>query len=497
MEATENLKTILADIILASSIHGIPGIIRTRKICFKFIWAISFVISASICAYMLIKSISDYFDFELVTTTTVKTEMPTVFPKITICNNNPLMTNEAIEYVDKMFNEWNIKNKDFYELYENPANKTIYTSMNLYISKMTILSHAHNSTDEFRKSLGLSIGDMLISCFFALVPCSPNDFEWYFDPFNGNCFKFKMNNNEFSKVTKEGMLNGLRLELFVGQVLSIKNLAFGNGLVIFINNQTVTPSPFDGYEIETGKQTNLHLEKLRIKKVYKPYGECTRNLNEENAFNSEILKKTLDNYKYYQQKDCLNICLQEYIIQKLNCFSTLIRYNSSNIQPCIKTNDIVTVFLLIKDFFVKIPSECIEGCPLECDSEKYTFMVSSLDYPTKVYAELIGKETVIMSRYGNRTPKYEELKESILKLNINYQELEYTLIEESQKTTWIDLISNIGGTLGLFTGFSFLSVVEFFEIIFEIWRVKGRKIFALKNDNLFISNFHLAPKNLQ
>ena len=70
----------------------------------------------------------------------------------------------------------------------------------------------------------------------------------------------------------------------------------------------------------------------------------------------------------------------------------------------------------------------------------------------------------------------------ILKLNINYQELAYTLVEESQKTTWLDLLSNVGGTLWLFTGFSFLSLFEFFEIIFEIALYKKTKIVSFKND---------------
>jgi hypothetical protein len=98
----ENLKAILSEIILASSIHGIPGILRTKHTFFKFVWAISFILSASACAFMLIKSINEYFKYEIVTTTTVKTEMPAKFPKITICNSNPLMTDEAIKYVKKV-----------------------------------------------------------------------------------------------------------------------------------------------------------------------------------------------------------------------------------------------------------------------------------------------------------------------------------------------------------------------------------------------------------
>ena len=105
-----------------------------------------------------------------------------------------------------------------------------------------------------------------------------------------------------------------------------------------------------------------------------------------------------------------------------------------------------------------------------------------MDYPTKVFADYIGKKSAILKRYGNRTPSYDELKGSLVKLNINFQSLQYKLVEESQKTTWLDLISNIGGTLGLFTGFSFLSLVELLEIMFEICRVKSSNKLDFKNN---------------
>jgi hypothetical protein len=478
----ENLKSILSEIILASSLHGIPGILRTKRTFFKFVWAISFIISASVCAFMLIKSINDYFKYEIVTTTTVKTEMPSLFPEITICNSNPLMTDEAIKYVNTILDEWN--RKDFFELYSTFNENMDFTSMNLYISKLAILAKSldKNRTNEFRKSLGFSIDDMLISCVFSLLHCSPSDFEWYFDSIHGNCFIFKGNQN--LRVTKEGMLNGLRLEIFVGEALSIKNFAFGNGLTVFINNETLLPLPFDGYEVSTGKETNIHLEKLRIKKVYEPYGECTLNLNTENSYDSDLYRETFKNYNYYRQKECLNTCLQAVIIKNYSCYSTLFPFISSYVQPCLKLDIIVQVFSFIQFFFFhNYQNECLIGCPLECESESYAFTVSSLDYPSKVFADYISKKHSIMSRYGNRTPSYDELKGSLVKLNINFQSLQYTLVEESQKTTWLDLISNIGGTLGLFTGFSFLSLVEVLEIVFEICRVKSSNIFLFTKTN--------------
>ena len=43
-----------------------------------------------------------------------------------------------------------------------------------------------------------------------------------------------------------------------------------------------------------------------------------------------------------------------------------------------------------------------------------------------------------------------------------------TFVNEEIKTQLADLISNIGGFLGLFLGLSFLSLIEFVEILIQI-----------------------------
>jgi hypothetical protein len=49
------------------------------------------------------------------------------------------------------------------------------------------------------------------------------------------------------------------------------------------------------------------------------------------------------------------------------------------------------------------------------------------------------------------------------------------LISEKAKTEPYNFISNIGGTLGLFLGISFLSFIEILEIIYEIICFLNRK----------------------
>ena len=63
---------------------------------------------------------------------------------------------------------------------------------------------------------------------------------------------------------------------------------------------------------------------------------------------------------------------------------------------------------------------------------------------------------------------YEDLKKSYFSITVFYPELKYTLIEQKPKSEMADLVSSIGGLLGLFVGVSFLSFIEIFELIFEI-----------------------------
>ena len=74
---------------------------------------------------------------------------------------------------------------------------------------------------------------------------------------------------------------------------------------------------------------------------------------------------------------------------------------------------------------------------------------------------------LINEQYSN-LPNIKHIKSvlhnKILELNVYYDDLSYTLIEEDKKMDLIDVMANVGGTLGLFLGVSFLSFfVEFFS----------------------------------
>jgi hypothetical protein len=87
-------------------------------------------------------------------------------------------------------------------------------------------------------------------------------------------------------------------------------------------------------------------------------------------------------------------------------------------------------------------------------------------------------QSLIKKRLGSLS--YIDLKQNVARVQIFYNELKETFISEEIKTKIFDLVSNIGGTLGLFLGLSFLSLIEFFEIFFQILIIS---LFKRKNQN--------------
>ena len=103
---------------------------------------------------------------------------------------------------------------------------------------------------------------------------------------------------------------------------------------------------------------------------------------------------------------------------------------------CINKNNIV------------INSKCVIECPEKCDSVKY--------------------ETFYSFTKFERNNSFNVKIDDYVAFGVYFDSLDYTLIDQIPKMNKLDLISNIGGNLGLFIGVSFLSFAEIIELFIEI-----------------------------
>ena len=125
------------------------------------------------------------------------------------------------------------------------------------------------------------------------------------------------------------------------------------------------------------------------------------------------------------------------------------------------------------DFYIKnFNVNCMPHCPLECDHLEYQITTTFSQYPTRRFVEndLLVNSPFIKSHLfpANEAYDYALVKESVLSLNVYFDDLSYTEYNQYAKTKLSDLISNVGGITGVFVGASLLSFIEIVETAIEL-----------------------------
>jgi amiloride-sensitive sodium channel subunit alpha/amiloride-sensitive sodium channel subunit gamma len=454
----------------SSTSHGLPNIARTDSKILRLLWTVSFLASTAACAYLLYLSVIGYLNFDVVTKISVYDEVPSQFPTVTICNSYPFGSDNSTPFLEEKF-------KIFFGTSDlNLILANFESNYFLFVKYLIWISAADPSlSDDFKKSLGLTIDDMLISCQFSGYKCSKDDFVWFYSSFYGSCYKFNSGKNStggnvpLKSLNQIGKINGLRLELYMGH--NNKPFDFINpttGAHIFISNYTVTQSPNEGLDAATSKETNIAVRRTLKYRLPSPYSDCIDDVYDENASDSFFFKSIVKSGIRYRFTDCLNLCFLRSLKEKCGCYDINLS-NIYNVRPCINLTDVSCDFYAFTDFFKSdVQQTCGPDCPVECNSEFLSFSTGLLEYPSIGYGNFIKNLNKVKSKFPNNSVAFEELKQSTLAINVYYDDLKYTVIEESASMDLITLIAGMGGTLGLFIGVSFLSFVEIFEILVRI-----------------------------
>jgi hypothetical protein len=469
---SDTFKRIIIGSFVDSTAHGIGHIFKRENIFLKFMWLICFLVSAGLCGYFLEISITEYLQHETVTHTEIVTELPAVFPSVSICNENIFANNQ---YAAKLLNDLFVQSgiisngSSLTQTYPNGIYRDY--SFLRYFAGLNAINPSKPSSE--KKKLGLTLDQMMISCMYNLVKCSVDDFEWFMDPIYGNCYTFNGGRNSSGlyvpdkTATRPGKLNGLTLELYVPQVVDFNFLSFTAGVHVNIHNKSILPIFFDGIDASVGFQTNFAISKEFISKLPTPFSECTDDLS---LYNATYLQAIRSLNVSYRQEDCFTLCYQASVVAKCKCYNPTMPFWRNDTGPCLsywQANCDIEQFI---DFFSQdVGSVCGKDCPLECDMLKYSISTSFMAYPSVAYANFLSNNPNFRSIYSNATnASYEDIRNNVLSLNIYYDTLSYMQISEKEKLSTVELVSNLGGTLGLFLGISFLSFVELADLALQI-----------------------------
>ena len=246
--------------------------------------------------------------------------------------------------------------------------------------------------------------------------------------------------------------------LFVGPLSSQNKYPtyHSTGLRIFVHNNSFLSSSADEVLVETGKHTSITIKKIFTHKTPAPHSEC----QDLTHYRSDLYDYIKENHVEYRQKDCFELCLQKLIIDNCTCFYTWLPVYGASLFPCFNATQFKCLAIKFNESIAEIESLCSAQCPLECDYVSYELGMSSLSFPSKQFFDSL--------KYNANEFNLQNYSQTHLGLDIYFPIKQYTEIRETPKTTFVDLVSNIGGALGVFLGLSIFSFVEILEIILQI-----------------------------
>ena len=124
-------------------------------------------------------------------------------------------------------------------------------------------------------------------------------------------------------------------------------------------------------------------------------------------------------------------------------------------------------------------SSCHDLCPIDCKVSSYTTSISYSEFPTKIFYQdfLFNGKLEKYRQYFAANLSYPIMKKSLTSVFIYFDQLQFTHISEQEAMSTSVLISNIGGTLGLFAGISLLSLLELVELFIYVLGVLLRALF--------------------
>lgn len=266
------------------------------------------------------------------------------------------------------------------------------------------------------ESSNIDILEVMVYCDFAGEICNKETEFENFRIFNSNsslnCIRYNgyiNSSTEFKVAPGIDYLNGLQIGFQLPSLhQNILVFITDHYLNSYSNRASLLLIPYDIY--------NIYIKKSENKRLQAPYNPCVKMTD-----------------KTYLQENCIDKCVHEKVLTKYNC-TLLGFYMKKEIdKEC--------------DFIEKkrklFERGCKESCPRECDSTTFDFTVTA-----------------------NRL-KYLNFTNNTILFYIYFSDLSYMEITQIPQMTRSAFTSSIGGSLALFIGVRFLSIIEILEFLIE------------------------------
>jgi len=220
-------------------------------------------------------------------------------------------------------------------------------------------------------------------------------------------------------------------------------------LFYYINDAYTEPTSSENIKfILPGTMNNFILEKTVETKLEYPFNNCWERVN---LPDTPLVRQLSAANITYRQVNCFEICYQKYV--QNYALEHRISENEAREREGVKNYD--------------TEKNCKLLCPLECESTQYKILESVFSFAdfSDISEYSLQFIPVIEEKLNLTINSTEEFGKNYLAINVFFDSLKYTKISQTPKTTLSSLVSNLGGSTGLFLDLSFMSAcraIEFF-----------------------------------
>lgn len=424
-------KSVVSNYIQSTTIHGLSSIYSASNIYMRLFWFLVFLSVFGLLAWQ-IHAVFTQFTLKTVVTTQENTAYQSmIFPAITFCSTRQFK------------GSWNS-----YFLAKNNSTKL--------------------------RTHGLTMKDFFVDerlCSFGVLKCNfTSDFKISTSLEHGNCFTMKVSSNRTQRNLGQKhsfqLLLNLKQHIYWSQGPASRKRPLLEdytpaSILVMIHDENEHIEFFtdtNAIMISPGNMASIKIKKQRIVRLPSPYPDkCVTDANAEQITGiplPKVGKYSVNVCKFMsmvrkKMKQCKAVSLEDG--DKLRqlfpnkAFNYRI-FETYDEYDCINYN-------------FSMPNKTTSECPLPCEEQRYKPTVSTASWPSKTDLPNLCSQ---LETFGvdTKTCSKEFIKDNFIRLQVYFEDFTVETIKQIPAYGRSQVISDLGGSMGLWIGASIYSLFE-------------------------------------